>query len=380
MPKVNVLHVITKLELGGAQKQLLSLLSSLDKETFTPFLFTAKNGILVEEALSIPGLTVKLSNFLERKINPLKDCLALLEISSFIRKNNITVVHTHSSKAGTLGRCAAKLAGVKIVVHTVHGWSFNDYQPYFWRKFIIWLERKLAGFTNKIIVVSNHDLWRGLKNHIGEIDKYCLIYYGIDYDKFSVKDNTVKNELGFTSSDIVVGNISCFKPQKSPQDFVKLAYSVARVLPGIKFLLVGDGILRGDIEKLILRFNLQDQLILTGWRKDIPRLFSAIDIFALTSLWEGMPITVLEAMAAAKPVVVTHTGGVAEIVSNGSNGFLAPVGNIKNMAEKLILLLKDEPLRRAMAENTKILLGEGFRTENLVKETQDLYRGLIYAQ
>ncbi len=380
MPQINVLYVITKLELGGAQKQLLNLLCRLDRETFTPFLFTAKNGPLVEEALAIPGLTIKLSNFLERTINPLKDCLALLEIYSFIRKNNITVVHTHSSKAGILGRCAAKFAGVRIVIHTVHGWSFNDYQPYFWRKFIIWLERMMAAFTNRIIVVSNHDLWRGLKNRIGERNKYCLIYYGIDYDKFSVKDNTIKNELGFAPDDIVVGNISCFKPQKSPQDFVKLAYLVSQALPKIKFLLVGDGILRRDIEKLVLKFNLQDQFILTGWRKDIPRLFSAIDILALTSLWEGMPITVLEAMAASKPVVVTHTGGAAEIVSDGSNGFLVSSGNIKNMAEKLILLLKDEPLRRAMGDNTKILLGDDFRTENLVKATQDLYQGLIYAR
>ncbi|MCM8781311.1 MAG: glycosyltransferase, partial [Candidatus Omnitrophica bacterium] len=120
--------MITKLELGGAQKQLLSLIRKLDRKEFQPFLYTAKNGLLIPEASSIVDLTLEKSRFLERPLNPLKDILALVDIYFFIKKNKISIVHTHSSKAGILGRLAARLAGVKLVLHTVHGWGFDDYQ------------------------------------------------------------------------------------------------------------------------------------------------------------------------------------------------------------------------------------------------------------
>ena len=129
MHKTNLLYIITKLELGGAQKQLLSLIKGLDKQVYNIFLFTAKDGLLIKEALALDGLILNRSRFLERKINPLKDLLALIEIYGFIKKNRIQIVHTHSSKAGILGRLAAGLAKTKIIIHTVHGWSFHDYQP-----------------------------------------------------------------------------------------------------------------------------------------------------------------------------------------------------------------------------------------------------------
>ncbi|MCX5702766.1 MAG: glycosyltransferase, partial [Candidatus Omnitrophica bacterium] len=129
--------MVTKLELGGAQKQLLSLIAHLNKERFHLFLFVAQEGLLLSEALSIKGITIIKSRCLERAINPIKDLLALIEIYWFIKKNNIEVVHTHSSKAGILGRLAARLARIKVIIHTVHGWSFNDCQPALVRRFFI---------------------------------------------------------------------------------------------------------------------------------------------------------------------------------------------------------------------------------------------------
>ncbi len=151
MQKINLLYVITKLELGGAQKQLLDLIRHLDKEKFKLFLFSAQTGLLLPEALSIQELTIKKSKWLERAINPLKDLPALLELFYFIKKNNIKIVHTHSSKAGILGRLAAKLANVKIILHTVHGWSFNNHQSVLKRKLFIRLERFAAQFTDKLL-------------------------------------------------------------------------------------------------------------------------------------------------------------------------------------------------------------------------------------
>jgi glycosyltransferase involved in cell wall biosynthesis len=380
MRKINILYVITKLELGGAQRQLLSLISHLDKERFNPFLFTAQEGLLVKEALSINSLNIKLSGFLERPINPFKDLLALIEIYRFIKKNNIEIVHTHSSKAGLLGRWAARLAKARIIVHTVHGWTFNDYQPCFLRWLFIWLERSTAGFTHKLIIVSGHDKQKGLRFHIGEENKYSIIRYGIDYAEFNSAEQdikSIKEKLGLRQTDLVVGMVSCFKPQKSPQNFLRLASLVKQDSPNAKFLLVGDGSLRKELERLIDRLNLQKQVVLSGWRRDIPGILSAIDVFVLTSLWEGLPISVLEAMASSRPVLATNTGGIKEVIIEGKTGFLVSPGDMKKMSELLIMLLKDESLRKIIGQNARVSLDGSFRLENMVNANQDLYENLV---
>lgn len=377
MRNINLLYVITKLELGGAQKQLLSLIRHSKKERFCLFLFTAKEGLLLPEALSISRLIVKKSRYLECSLNPLKDLLALFEIYNFIKNNNIDIVHTHSSKAGILGRWAAKLAKVKVIIHTVHGWSFNDYQSSLRRIFFIFLEKITAQFTHRLIVVSNYDKQKGLDNRIGKDDKYIPIHYGINYTEFDIREQGIRKELGIDTKDLVVAMISCLKPQKSPQDFIKLAYLVNQTMPQVKFILVGDGLLRKRIEKLINRLNLQNNVILTGWRWDISRILSATDIFVLTSLWEGLPISVLEAMASSKPVIATHTGGVAEVVVEAKTGFLTTAGDIKNISKRLIMLLRDEGLRKEIGQNAKSSLDFKFNLENMINQTHDLYNNLI---
>jgi glycosyltransferase involved in cell wall biosynthesis len=377
MHEINLLYVITKLELGGAQKQLLSLIKQLDKKKFKPFLFTTKEGLLLSEASAINGLTLKSSISFERALNPLKDLFALIEIYRFIKKNNIKVVHTHSSKAGILGRWAARLAGTEVIIHTVHGWSFNDYQPYLVRLLFVWLEKFTARFTDRIIVVSNHDKRKGIDSGIGQENKYALIRYGIDYAEFGINGQEAKKELGLNESDRLVCMISCFKPQKSPQDFVKLASLVNKTIPDAKFLLVGDGALRKKVERLTRKLDLQSRVLLSGWRRDIPKILSAIDVFALTSLWEGLPISVLEAMASSKPVVATNTGGVAEVITEGRTGFLVPPKNTAVMSEKLVVLLKDERLRKQMGENARESLNSEFSLSGMVKNSQNLYECLI---
>jgi glycosyltransferase involved in cell wall biosynthesis len=395
MQKIKLLYVITKLELGGAQKQLLSLITHLDKKRYTPSLITASDGLLVKNALSIKDLKLIRLRFLERPINPLKDLLALCQIYSFIKKNKIDIVHTHSSKAGILGRWAAMFAGAKIVTHTVHGWSFNEYQNYFLRKIIVWLEKLTALITDKLIVVSDHDLKKGLDNRIGNKEQYRLIRYGINYRDFGKRDKSLREKLGIGVDDLVIGMISCLKPQKSPQSFIRLAFLVNKALPQInvhkntnsqqrtqisnkiRFLLVGDGVLRKKIESLIYNFNLEEQVILTGWREDIPQILSVMDIFVLTSLWEGLPISALEAMAASLPVVVTNTGGIAEIIREGKTGFLVFPDDMRIMADKVIYLLKDKNLRNQIGQNSKDSLDSDFFLENMIKQTEDFYQKLI---
>ncbi|MFA5275638.1 MAG: glycosyltransferase family 4 protein [Candidatus Omnitrophota bacterium] len=373
MPDIKILYIITKLELGGAQKQLLSLVTALDRDKFSPYLFTAASGILVPETRAISGLNIHLSFFLERPLSPVKDLLAFFEMIRFIKKNNINIVHTHSSKAGIVGRLAARVAGVKVIIHTVHGWSFNDFQAPFIRKFYIFLEKLCANFSSKIIVVSQWDKLKGLKENIGKESQYALISYGINHEEFQEKNQLLKRESEVLPSDILIGMVACFKPQKTPQDFIELAKLVTIKVNNAKFLMVGDGVLRPSLQKLISRYGLQDKVVLAGWRRDIPQILSALDIFVLTSLWEGLPIAVLEALVSGKPVVATHTGGISEVIRDGENGFLVAPKEIKQMADKLIRLVNDADLRISMGEKARLSVADSFSISSMVAAHQTLY-------
>ena len=379
MSKINLLYIITKLELGGAQKQLLSLISALDKDRYNIFLFTAGDGLLIPEALAIEGLILKRSKFLERVINPLKDILALLEIYFFIKKNRIQIVHTHSSKAGILGRLAAKFAKTPVIIHTVHGWSFNDYQfrpvNYLYRS----LERFCATFTSKIIVVSSFDQAKGLRNSIASKERYILIRYGLDDKAFSAtsKRREIRQSLGLSDMALVVGMVACFKFQKAPLDFIELAGRIKIKFPDVKFVLVGDGRLRGKIVTRIKQLNLENQIILTGWYKDIPGILSGWDIFVLTSLWEGLPISVLEAMSAGLPAVVTDTGGIREALINGQTGYLVDPHDIVFMQNRVEELLNSAQKRDEFGRSSQEIISRGeFSLSSMFKNTAELYSNL----
>ncbi|MFH0826889.1 MAG: glycosyltransferase family 4 protein [Candidatus Omnitrophota bacterium] len=379
MRKVNILYVITKLELGGAQKQLWNLIRHLSKERFNIFLFTARDGLLMDDFFSLEGLTLRKSINLERRINPFKDLLSCIEIYRYIKENDIDIVHTHSSKAGIVGRLAARVAGAKWIIHTVHGWSFNDFQSVLRRVFFLWLERWIARFTDRLVVVSEYDRLKGLRHRIGKCEQYRRISYGIHLSDFLSKDNEARSRLGLKDADLAVGMVACFKPQKSPQDFIRLASVMTKKLTRLKFVLVGDGQLRRSVEKLIRKCDLNEDVILTGWRKDVREILAALDVLVLTSLWEGLPICVLEAMAAKKPVVATDTGGIAEIVREGQTGYLVKPHDIDQMAERLRFLLEDERLRRDMGASAQQSLGEDFTVSNMSKNTESLYEELIGA-
>lgn len=380
MPKINLAYVITKLELGGAQKQLLSLIRHLDKEKYNVFLFTAKDGLLIQEASSITGLVLEKSKFLERLINPLKDVLATAEIYSFLKRNRIQVVHTHSSKAGILGRLAAKLAKTPVIIHTVHGWSFHNYQAACISRLYVFLERICAAFTHKIIVVSRFDQEKGLKNLIGRANQYVLIRYGLDVGGLMEegKPNAARSSWGLSNADLVVGMVACFKPQKAPLDFIELASRIKKVFPRTKFVLVGDGKLRKKITGRIKQLDLEDQVILTGWQNDIPLILSGLDVFVLTSLWEGLPIVVLEAMASGVPLVATDTGGIREVVSNEKTGYLVIPHDILSMQKRLGELLSSVQKRdEFIGLSRKVIGAPEFLLSNMFKNTTQLYSNLL---
>ncbi len=356
--KLKVLHIITRLELGGAQKNALAILTNLPQDKYEAHLLTS-SGLLEDEARAIPGLRLKLLPFLRRRPNPILDILAFFSMAYYIRTNKIDIVHTHSSKAGILGRLAAKTVGVKAIFHTIHGWGFHDLRRSFFNDLYIFLERLTAKITVKLIAVTESDIQKGLDNRIGVEKQYCLIRCGIDRDRFKAIGQqdilNVKNSLGL-KEEKVVGMVACLKPQKNPLDFIRCARLIVNDDPQVKFLLVGDGVLRPQVEREIQKNGLTEDVFLLGWRRDMGAIMSIIDVLVLTSLWEGAPLVFLEAMCFSKPIVAYDICGAGELVKDNVNGFLVCPRDTEGLAQKVNLLLANREICDRMKKFASVVI------------------------
>ena len=390
MAKIKVVHIITKLELGGAQENTLFTVNHLDRDSYDPVLISGTEGVLVEEARALKDVSVHLIPELVREIRPFKDVRALLTMRRILKKlqqestgestgmGPQIIVHTHSSKAGILGRWAARLAGIKLIVHSVHGFSFNDFQPSLVRAFYICLERITARITTCFIAVSDANREEGIASGIFTDNKVSLIRSGIDIGSFQTVTCdrvTMRRTLGVDDRVPLVAMIACFKPQKAPLDFIRVAKIVLDEVRDVRFLLVGDGVLRPAIEKLIGELEIRDNILLAGWRRDIPAIMQCIDLLVHTSLWEGLPRVLPEAMASGVPVVASRVNGSPEAIKDGVNGYLLPPRAIREMAQKVIELLQDPHKASAMGERGRELVQE-FDIRKMVQQQETLYANL----
>jgi len=381
--KIRVLHPITRLIVGGAQENTIFTAALLDKTKFQVDILsgvqTGSEGSLIEEA-NEQGINLLFINELVREISPLKDVTALIKLYIAMRNNRYNIVHTHSSKAGILGRLAAKMAGIPVIVHTIHGWSFHDYLPSYQKHLFIYLEKIAAKFSDALVFVSEADLETGLKNGIGKKSQYRLIRSAIPRIQFN---NLEKNKeinrkkLGIPDNVLVIGNVGRLSDQKNPIEWIQIAQKISLEEDNVVFLLVGDGPLRLDVEEEINEFFLSEKFILPGLTRDVLSYFSIIDIFLITSLWEGLPRTVLEAMAMGIPVVAYKSGGIPEIVSDGITGYLCKAGDIESMVKRSIFLLKNHLLREEMGRKGNLLIRNDFDLQVMIEHISKLYTELL---
>ncbi len=382
MTKISVLHPITRLIVGGAQENTMLTAALLNPDRYAVDVIsgpqTGSEGSLIEEVRA-RGIPLIIEPTLVREIAPLKELRAFLALYRRIRRGRYTIVHTHSSKAGVLGRWAARLAGVPIIVHTVHGWGHHDRQHPLVRRFYVLLEQITQRITHKLIVVSPLNIEKGLADSIATPEKYVTIRSGIEIDRFlhpTHPREAVRAELGIPLEAIVVGTVTRLSPQKAPLDFVAVAAHVAAQRPDVHFVIVGDGPLRADVEARVAALDLTERIHLTGLRRDVPDLMHSFDLFALSSLWEGLPRVLPQAMAAGLPIVATAVDGNAEAVTDGVNGLLTPPGDPQAMAAALLRLLKDPALARKMGEAGRTR-AEEFSARKMVSDIADLYEALL---
>lgn len=374
MRKLNVGHIITKLELGGAQENTLYSVTNHDRKKYNVFLISGTKGELVQEGKKIKDAHIILLPELKHEISPFYDFFCMLKLWRLFKKLKIDIIHTHSSKAGILGRFAGYLAKVPIIIHTVHGFSFNDYQNFLIRNLYVFFERIAAKISDKLIVVTRIDIEKGLSAKVGKLKQYIVIHSGINLEEFSKQHDVikVKKEFNIPLDYKIVGMIACFKPQKAPLDFIRVAKMVKDSFSKIKFILVGDGELRPDIERLISELNLNSDVILAGWRKDVAEILSSFDILVLTSLWEGLPRVFPEAMAERKPIVGTSVDGAKEAILDGKNGFLLKPKDINGISEKVLYLLNNENIAKKMGEYG-FNIAKSFDAKEMIKDIEKVY-------
>jgi glycosyltransferase involved in cell wall biosynthesis len=333
--KTTVLHIITKMAVGGAQMNTLISCRDITRMGYPSAVLTGPE-ISPEGTFSDLsekyGIPVYEAPHLIRKLSPYHDLRAFLEIRRIIEKHHFSIVHTHGSKAKFLGRLAAYYSRVPVkIVQTVHGWSFFDTMPVIQKAFYAALERIGYGLADSNIVVSPHDIRKGVNWGIGKPEDYQLIRSGVEFDAFLRKRGMkaqARNMLGIPPDYPVVGTVIRLAPQKHPEAIVDVASLVVEDFPDTKFVIVGDGPLSDYMQSYIAEKGLESNFMLLGSRKDVADILPAFDVFLLTSRSEGLPRAMLEALAVKIPVVATDVGGIAELVNGLKNGFLCAHGDL----------------------------------------------------
>lgn len=382
MARLVVWQMIPHLALGGATRVALWLARGLDPERFAVKLLAgsreAPEGDLEAEVRAW-GLDLELLPDLHRDPHPLADWRCRRQLAARLRRERPDILHAHGSKALVLAGLAARGTATRMVA-TAHGWPFHEQQRPPVRAAHIAALRHGLRQAAAIIAVSQATRQQGLQAGIGRPDQYHVIYPGADLDAFSAAAAhraAARAELGLPTQVPVIGSVMRLSAQKAPLDFVRAAALVAATHPEAHFVVIGSGPLREAVAQAVVAAGLTDRFRLVGARHDVPYLLGALDIFALSSLWEGLPIVYAEASAAGLPIVGTAVAGAAELVRDGVTGRLVPPGDPAALAQSLSELLANPERARAMgAAARQHVRGGGFSVAAVVAKHEALYEAL----
>ena len=382
---VRVLHIITRLIVGGAQENTLLSVEGLDglpeyEVTLATGVDDGPEGDLLERARRTTRLVVVPE--LGRSINPLSDIAAFYKLFRLIRKGRYHIVHTHSSKAGVLGRLAAKLAGTPIIVHTLHSLVFHDYQPWAVNR-LWWVVKKLcAPMTDHFISVSSIISQKAIAAGIGPPEKFTTIYSGMELDWFldsNVDPAAVRREFGIPEDAPVVGKIARLFSLKGHDQLLDAAPEVVRRHPDVRFFLIGDGLLYEHLRSRAREAGILDNFVFAGLipRERIPEMIAPMDVVVHTSLREGLARVLPQALAMGKPCVSFDIDGAPEVVIPGETGYLVKPGDDRELANAISALLDDPHLRARMGEAGRHRVDPAFRAETMVEQIASVYKMLL---
>lgn len=369
-----MVHIITKLELGGAQINTIYTCKHLNKKKFNTYLLCGDGGILNSQIEKSDSFII-IKNLI-RSIRPIKDILAIIKIRSILKKIQPHIVHTHSSKAGILGRIASFLQKIPVIIHSVHGFSFSPYQSYIKRNFYMWAEKKVAPITTHFIFVSKQDI--KIASQIDLVrNNYSLIRSGFEIEKYRKNSNNrveIRKMYNINKDAFVCGILAPFKPQKGLFHLIDIARRVIRTEKNVIFFIAGDGKLKKKFITELSKKNIHKYFRLPGFIFPVDSTIDIFDCGISTSLWEGLPQSIVQMRLKKKPVIASNIPGNSEIIKENLNGFLLDVGDNEKFAEKILFLIQNK--------NELIRLGnykDDFKEWDanfMVKKQEELYSTL----
>lgn len=384
---MRVLHVLTNLDFGGAQLSVVNICVGLRRRGLDVRMAYSSAGgrrfcgnELLDQRLKEGEVPLYDMPRMRRDLNPYYDLLAVGQLRRLIREVRPEIVHTHMSKAGVLGRLAASLEKTPCVIHSVRGWSFYAVGSALKRRAFISIERFSARLTDKMLAVSPQLVADGLRVGIGSPGDYLVVRSGIavgDFLTVSTDTCTLRRSVGIPDGTPVVGTVMALVEQKAPLDFAATAAEVLRALPRTHFLVVGDGPLREQLKEMIRGKAIEENFHLVGHRTDVSSLLGVMDVFLLTSRWEGTPRVLLEAMTTGVPVVATRVGGVPEIVEHDKSGLLAPPGDVESLARHTIRLLENPAEALELGRQARRHVADEFDLSTVIVRHEQLYAELL---
>ena len=384
MPKIKVIRVIARLNVGGPAIHTVLLTKRLDPQRFQTLLVTgteAPDEGSMRDWAAAQGVIPLIIPELRREINLLADLKVLFKLYRLFRHERPDIVHTHTAKAGFVGRVAAWLAGVPVIVHTFHGHIFHSYFSPAKTRLFIFIEWLLARLSDRIITVSPLQRQEIIGFGIASPEKAVIIPLGFDLQPFLACDNLrgrLRAELSLPDEIKLVGIVARLTGIKNHRLFLETAALIQKRNHKVHFVIVGDGELRTKLEQQAIDLGLGPIVHFLGWRQDLPAIYADLDLVVLTSRNEGTPVSLIEAQAAACPVIATAVGGVPDIIVDGQTGYLVPPDDAQVLAEVVSKALEGNS--REMGQAGRQAVSERFAVRRLVRDIETLYRELTNRQ
>jgi glycosyltransferase involved in cell wall biosynthesis len=379
-PPIRILRAITRLNIGGPAIHAILLNNALDDGVeFSSTLVTGTTapheGDMLDLATARHVRPIILPA-LGREISPTDDLAALAQMVRLIRRLRPDVVHTHMAKAGTVGRLAARMCGVPLIVHTYHGHVFHSYfSPAKTRVFVM-IERALGLMTDRIIVLGEGQRDEIASLGVAPLSKLEPIRLGLELGQFLDAERArggLRRELRLEPTTPLIGIVARLVPIKAHEVFFEAATHVLHAVPESRFVVVGDGERRAELEILVDRMGLRQAVRFLGWRRPMLDVYADLDVVALTSRNEGSPVALIEAMASARPVISTEVGGVPDVVVDGVTGLTVPSGDAHALGEGILRLLRDRELADRFAAAGRRHVYPRYDSSRLVNDVRNLY-------
>ena len=377
--KIKILHIITRMVKGGAQEDVLDLTVRVDSDRFESILVTGPSdgpeGSLIEKSLGC-GAKIFYVPTLVREVSPLSDLKAFLYLTRLIKVEKPDVVHTHTSKAGIIGRLAAKRAGVPVTIHSPHGHVFHGYYGKIVTSVFIALERWCARFADRLIMITENERTDHIALNIAPPNKFVIIHSGVDFTPLlneSVPRGTLRKQLGIDERAIVIGTVGRLVPIKGQIHLIEAMPTIVKQIPSAKLVLVGSGPLDSDLKAAVARMGLSDSIVFAGYRTDVGTCLQDMDMFVLPSLNEGMGRALVEAMAMRLPVVASDVCGIRDLVQHDINGKLVAVGDSAGLSTAILALLNDKEFAQKLGARAYDTVVPQYGVEAMLTEIEALY-------